>query len=144
MNQFDTMSRELLNLEELLEQMGSTEVPGDSTHRYALRRKLLCSRFFGDHCERQAKINRVFTYTAPLFAGGAMVGMFVLFASFTTFDSGAVEVTATAEIVEMASTPTMANIEINEFVSSPDEPKVQLAEFELADSHLFGTVTTTE
>jgi hypothetical protein len=136
------MSREQLNLEELLEHMGTDEVPGDSVHRYALRRKLLCSRFFGDHCERTAKINRVFTYTAPLFAGGVMVGMFVFFASFTSFDSGAVEVSTSAEVVEFVEMPAMANIQVNEFVSDPAEPKVQLAEFERGDTALMETVAS--
>ncbi|MDG1950437.1 MAG: hypothetical protein P8J32_06525, partial [bacterium] len=105
-------------------------------------RKLLCSRFFGDHCERTAKINRVFTYTAPLFAGGVMVGMFVFFASFTSFDSGAVEVSTSAEVVEFVEMPAMANIQVNEFVSDPAEPKVQLAEFERGDTALMETVAS--
>lgn len=143
------MSREQLNLEELLEYMGTQEVPGDSTHRYGLRRRLLCSRFFDGACPTDRGMTRLFAYTAPMVAGGAIVGVFVLFASLTPMSSGEVQVSATAVEVEVVPIETsvsrgLSNIQVNEFVSDPHEPKVQLAEFEIADSALVQTVVSAQ
>ncbi|MEK7615109.1 MAG: hypothetical protein AAB431_01850 [Patescibacteria group bacterium] len=70
------MQRAPLKIEELLNRAGSTEIPDDVTHRYDLRRSLLCSRYFTVEFERQEKWNRFMTFTIPLFAGGMLVIVF--------------------------------------------------------------------
>lgn len=66
-----------LNLEELLERVGSHEVPGDTKHRYALRRALLRSRYFETN-RATAKAMRIFGMTTSIVAGGAVIAVFVL------------------------------------------------------------------
>ncbi|MBM5789841.1 hypothetical protein FJZ23_02010 [Candidatus Parcubacteria bacterium] len=61
--------------------MASNEFPEDTVHRYELRRELLCSKFFGNRCAREARWNRVMTFTAPLFTGGLLVVVFTLVGS---------------------------------------------------------------
>ncbi len=70
------MNRSPLNIESLLEHLGSSDVPEDTVHRYELRRELLCSRYFGDQCGRERRWNRLLTFTMPLFTGGMLVVVF--------------------------------------------------------------------
>ncbi len=70
--------RKHVNIEDLLEVVGSQEHPGDTKHRYGLRRELLCSRYFAGACEREQQWNRIFSFTAPLIVGGLLVGVFVM------------------------------------------------------------------
>jgi hypothetical protein len=70
------MNRSLLNIESLLEHLDSKDVPEDTIHRYELRRELLCSRYFGDHCARSQRWNRLLTFTMPLITGGVLVVVF--------------------------------------------------------------------
>lgn len=70
------MPRKPLKIESMLERIGSADVPEDTSHRYTLRRELLCSKFFGDHCARQQRWNRLLTFTMPLVTGGLIVVVF--------------------------------------------------------------------
>ncbi len=70
------MNRRSHNIESLLEHLGSANVPEDTVHRYELRRELLCSRYFGDHCARELRWNRLLTFTMPLLTGGMLVIVF--------------------------------------------------------------------
>lgn len=69
--------REPLNLEELFERLGSKEIPGDSRHRYALRRALLKSRCFEVN-QLTAKWLKAFSITSSAVAGGAVAVAFVM------------------------------------------------------------------
>ena len=122
------MKREQLKIEELLEQMGSQEQPGDPTHRYELRRKLLCSRFF-DGCNKQSRWDRMLTYTAPLLAGGMMVGVMVVFAA--SWPQGAVTGTTNTSHTMPSATIELADItiDVEEFMSDSQAPVVRLADF---------------
>lgn len=75
------MTRTPLKIESVLERLSSMEAPEDPVHRYELRRELLCSRFFQDHCARQERWNRLMTFTAPLITGGFLVVVFSLVSS---------------------------------------------------------------
>ncbi len=123
------MKREPLKIEDLLDHMGTQEHPGDPAHRYELRRKLLCSRFF-DGCDRQGRWDRMLTYTAPLLAGGMMVGVMVVFA--TSWPQGAVNSTGTISSHTMPSASIeLADItvDVGDFVSDVHAPVVRLADF---------------
>ena len=74
------MNRPSFNeIESLLEHMGAEECKEEVKHRYALRRKLLCSRFsFSSRFVR----NRLYVWTLPLLTGGFVV--MVLFSAVTT------------------------------------------------------------
>lgn len=69
--------REPLNLEQLLDRLGSNETPGDTNHRYALRRALLKSRSFEVN-QLTAKWLRLFSLTTSAVAGGAVAVAFVM------------------------------------------------------------------
>ncbi len=109
------MKQSQRKIEDLLEGIGSHEVPGDSEHRYELRRRLLCSSYFENDCEAKPKRDRVFTFTIPLFAGSIMV---IIFASFgnslttgptqKTVDFKTVAVQPTFELVEESSKDHLA------------------------------------
>ncbi len=122
------MNREPLKIEELIELMGCVDVPEDPSHRYELRRRLLCSRFFEVERGTHWRWNRLLTYTAPLLAGGMMVGVFSLFAVSTSESLGAPSMGSSSTFVSQASTgphPTL-----NAFLSDASEPRVQLADIE--------------
>ncbi len=72
------MSEKPFNIEELLEQIGSSELPGDVVHRYELRRTLLSSRYFDSTTHRDAMRSRFLAYTVPLFAGTVLVVVFAV------------------------------------------------------------------
>lgn len=120
------MNREPLKIEELLETIGSVEITGDPTHRYELRRRLLCSRFFDVECVRHSRWNRLLTYTAPLLAGGMMVGVFSLFAVSMSESDGTPAISSSGTTVaQMQGEPEPAS---DAFFSDPSEPLVQLAD----------------
>lgn len=75
------MSRAPLNIESILERIGSVEKPEDPVHRYELRRELLCSRFFQAHCVREERRSWFVTFTAPLITGGILVVVFAFVGS---------------------------------------------------------------
>lgn len=129
----------MLNIEELLETMGSVDLPGDPSHRYELRRKLLCSRFFGFVSEHNkiTRWDRVFTYTAPLIAGGMMVGVFVLFATSSVEEEREEHSILQTQIVESHTQEEVipeVSPQTNEFISDPLEPKVKLVDFDMENS----------
>ncbi|HAU65937.1 MAG: hypothetical protein UT30_C0018G0009 [Candidatus Uhrbacteria bacterium GW2011_GWF2_39_13] len=130
------MSRKALNIEELLETMGSVECSEDSTHRYELRRKLLCSRLFEFVFQnnKTTRLVRVFTYTAPLIAGGMMVGVFVLFAVPSVEEEAKEHSFLQTQVVEFQTQVTADISQANEFISDPLEPKVKLVDFEIEES----------
>ena len=68
------MNRKPNSIEEMLEQIGSQEIPGDSSHRYELRRTLLSSKYFESTSEN-SRFEKVFSYTVPLMFGGVMMGV---------------------------------------------------------------------
>lgn len=126
------MSRKLVNIEELLEIVGSQELPGDVEHRYELRRSLLCSRFF-EH--RVSRWERMMSYTAPLVAGGMMVGVFALMAAHISDEPeiGSQTVSSSTSVVQAPSVPVdVTPIRVEDFLSSASEPTVALAGFESA------------
>lgn len=122
------MNREPLKIEKLLQTMGTHEIPSDPAHRYELRRKLLCSRFFEVECARHSRWNRLLTYTAPLVAGGMMVGVFSLFA-VSVSESG-VESTVVSTGVHVIDTREEPQPTLNAFISDPSELVVQLADID--------------
>lgn len=130
------MSRKTLNIEELLETMGSVDLSGDPVHRYELRRKLLCSRFFEfvSQNHKTTRWDRVFTYTAPLIAGGMMVGVFVLFAASSVEEETEEHSISQTQVVESQTQVTSDISQANEFISDPLEPKVKLVDFEIEES----------
>lgn len=67
----------LLQLEKLLQRMGSVEISEDVAHKYALRRALLNSTRFERNRFRIVWM-RLFTYTTTLVAGGAVVAVLVV------------------------------------------------------------------
>jgi|GEM_PF-3528859 len=78
------MIRKPLKIEELLERLGTSvegQSPQEPMHRYELRRRLLCSRYFGENLQRQDRWNRMVSFTAPLFAGGVLVIIFSIVGS---------------------------------------------------------------
>lgn len=116
-------------MQELLEIVGSQEFPGDVEHRYELRRALLSSRFFSP---RVSRWERMMGYTAPLVAGGMMVGVFTLMAANVSIEPEigpqTVSRTSVAQVSEGSTVVTPIRIE--DFLSSASEPTVALADFE--------------
>lgn len=114
------MNRNPLNIESLLEHLGTTGVPEDTVHRYELRRELLCSRYFGDHHARQQRWNRIMTFTAPLITGGVLVLVFsVVGVSLNETDSMIVQSEPTSLVQMTEAEPIKpAKTEPNEFVDS--------------------------
>ncbi|MCR4314142.1 MAG: hypothetical protein NUV84_02770 [Candidatus Uhrbacteria bacterium] len=126
------MSRKPLNIQELLEIVGSQELPGDVEHRYELRRSLLCSRFF-EH--RVSRWERMMGYTAPLVAGGMMVGVFALMAANVSIEPeiGPQTVSSSTLVAQTPSMPVdVTPIRVEDFLSPASEPTVALAGFESA------------
>lgn len=80
------MSQSPLNIDTLLDQMGSVKIPEDSVHRYELRRELLCSRYFGNQSVQRERWNRLMTFTAPLITGGFLVVVFSIVGSSINTD----------------------------------------------------------
>ncbi len=94
-----------LKIEDMLAHIGSVEVPEDPVHRYELRRELLCSRYFEEHCVRQQRWNRLATFTAPLLTGGVLVVVFTLVgSSMVEMPSPTPTVHAPAAVAQIAST----------------------------------------
>ncbi len=123
------MSRTQLNIEELLEVVGSQEHPGDVEHRYELRRSLLCSRFFAP---RVSRWDKMMTYTAPLVAGGMMVGVFALMAANVSMEPevGPQTISSRASVAQApASQAHVEPIRVEDFLSDPSEPTVAFAAF---------------
>lgn len=108
------MQRIPLKIESMLDRIVSVDVPEDTTHRYELRRELLCSKLFGANCARQHRWNRLVTFTVPLVTGGLMVIVFsVVGVSLNQPTDMVTEVgTAPAQIVAKHDT----NRAMNEFV----------------------------
>ncbi|MBI4598956.1 hypothetical protein HY734_02030 [Candidatus Uhrbacteria bacterium] len=128
------MSRKQLNIEELLEVVGSQEHPGDVEHRYELRRSLMCSRFFAP---RVSRWDRMMTYTAPLFAGGMMVGVFALMAAHVSMEPevGPQTISSKSSVVQASVSQTQVEpIHVEDFLSDPFEPTVALADFETEET----------
>ena len=125
------MPRKPLIIEDLLEHMGTLELSGDSTHRYELRRKLLCSRFFHEDFQKTTRWDRVFTYTAPLIAGGMMVGVFALFALSPVEEETVASSTVLLQTqVAEPEAETVASVSPHqEFLSDPSEPKLRFVDF---------------
>jgi hypothetical protein len=115
--------------------MGSADLSGDPTHRYELRRKLLCSRLFEfvSQNNKTTRWDRVFTYTAPLIAGGMMVGVFVLFAASSVEEEAEEHSISQTQVVESQTQVTSDISQASEFISDPLEPKVKLVDFEIEE-----------
>lgn len=109
--------------------MGAGEHSGDVDHRYELRRRLLGSRFFKPQVSRW---ERMMSYTAPLIAGGMMVGVFTLMATHISTEPEVGPQTISSNM-EVAQTPTVVRevnpIRTEDFLSDPSSPVVSLAEF---------------
>ena len=123
------MNREPLKIEELLERIGAFEAPDEPVHRYELRRALLCSRFFEASC-CSSRWNRLFSFTAPLVAGGVMVGVFGIFAILEPVEDSPTQrsVSFDTKVVERnvePIKPLVSLVDFNEFV-----PQEQVIHFE--------------
>ncbi len=59
------------NIEDLFERMGSIQISEDTEHRYALRRKILCSKYF--HKSNAQDHKKLFFLIVPFFASGFIV-----------------------------------------------------------------------
>lgn len=124
------MNRKQPKIEDLLEQMGSQDLPGDSEHRYELRRALLCSRYFGDNCSRQSRWEVFMSYTAPLVAGTVVVGVFAFMATSVSPEMmrGTGQVTVAQEFQNNEPRfDSQANAAM--FLSDASAPLVKLADF---------------
>lgn len=91
------------NLEELLVELGSQEVPGETEHRYTLRRALLNSHLFDEPSRATMFWSQLVRLRAPLLAGGIAVSAFVIV--FTLNSSGGIESGAVFAGNEAASMP---------------------------------------
>jgi hypothetical protein len=133
------MKRKQATIEGLLEEIGSQEVPGDHTHRYDLRRALLCSRYFEESAGRSSRLEALYSYTIPLIAGGVVVGVFTFMAisinptnvpttPVTSVNIVSIESVPAEEDVLLVNTETMASS--SDYVSPETEPLIQLMDFE--------------
>lgn len=135
----------LLQLEELLQRMGSVEISEDVSHKYALRRALLNSTRF-ERNRFQLVWMRLFTYTTTLVAGGAVVAVLVVSVmSFELSDmrrtvpgssAGTTARTVPVQLVDVETRPAQMatdrsglSPEAESFLSRP--AAVQFASFEL-------------
>lgn len=126
------MPRKPHNIEELLQAMGSQEHPQDVAHRYELRRSLLCSRFFEGACPKPSRWDRMLTYTAPLVAGGMMVGVFALMAVQVSGEPEVGPQTVTSNLSVTRAPATVSQvvpIRAEDFLSDLRQPTVSLAGF---------------
>lgn len=129
------MPKKPINIEQLLETMGFQDHIADPEHRYELRRRLLCSRFFEVQTSRWDKL---FTYTAPLFVGGMMVGVFALMAVYAPMEPEVGHQTqpfSKANIIKedsrtLAEATVVTPLVPEDFLSDPKDPLVKLADFE--------------
>lgn len=132
------MSHKPLNIEDLLETMSSRERPGDAEHRYQLRRHLLYSRFFEDAHSRTSRWDRMMSYTAPLVAGGMMVGVFALMAVYAPVEPeiGPQTPSSNTSIVQVPGTSTteVIPLRVEDFLSDPNEPTVALVGFKTGEA----------
>lgn len=132
------MSHKLPNIENLLETMGSHERIGEPEHRYELRRSLLSSRFFAVESARISRWDRMLTYTAPLVAGGMMVGVFTLMAVYAPAEPevGPQTIVSRSMTTQADETSLVEASPLNaeDFLSDPSEPIVKLADFETSSS----------
>jgi hypothetical protein len=95
--------KQSVNLHDLFERLGAEEIPGDSEHRYALRRALLNSRYFAPG-QPAVFWMRVVELATPVVAGGIVVTAVVLVFQWSAFGHGSASVVATAEApIELAS-----------------------------------------
>ncbi len=122
-------------LEGMIEQMGLVDVPECEEHRYALRRKLLNSKYF--HVHRSVTPRRALLFV-PVVAGGFVVvslavGMNLHFVSNRSFAS------APSVIAETSQTNFSKRGLIATFVD--DRPMVPVERF--ANTVSFSTVATT-
>ncbi|MBI5370160.1 hypothetical protein HZA85_03165 [Candidatus Uhrbacteria bacterium] len=110
------MNHNPLKIEDLLEPAGSIESREDLSHRYALRRELLCSRHFEDaRAASRMPVGRWAAFGAPLLAGG----MLVLLVSFTGAPSGEASpiVRQTGDTKVVQATPVIdLPVAVNDFI----------------------------
>lgn len=118
------MKRNQLKIEDMLEMIGSEDVLGDPVHRYDLRRKLLCSRYF--NLKSNEYLNRVFTFTAPLFAGAVLVVVFSVVGTSITSPEAILEdnTISSEQVVKVIDSPYVEGGVKNEFVSFDDLDQV--------------------
>ncbi len=79
------------------------------------------------------------SYTAPLVAGGMMVGVFALMAAniSTEPEVGAQTISSRPSIVQAPAVQThVAPIRVEDFLSDPSEPTVALAEFGINETRV--------
>jgi len=115
-------------IEDLLERMGTQEVPGEPEHRYELRRALLCSERF-DCNSKTSRWDRWMSYTLPLVTGSVVVGALVIFATHIPMDQLRSTSPGVVPLEMAAQGPTQASIAANEYLSDPTDPLIALAGF---------------
>gem|GEM_PF-2990640 len=121
------MPEPLSQLEQLLETLGSQESPGDTQHRYALRRALLRSDVFA--ANRSAmKWFRVFTVTGSALAGGLVVT--VMFISVNAMGS-VHNIEPAPVLVQVVESVPVDEVDGTKLASSGEEqpPNVSLVDF---------------
>lgn len=77
------------------------------------------------------------TYTAPLFAGGMMVGVFALMAAHVSMEPevGPQTISSKSSVVQASVSQTQVEpIHVEDFLSDPFEPTVALADFETEET----------
>lgn len=115
-------------IEDLLEHLGTSELPDDLTHRYELRRSLLCSRYFDEAHQRDAKRSRFLVYTAPLFAGVVLVVVFSVAGTYMVdqHQTLVLEPQPTIDTSHMLPAERLAQIT---YVAAKEPPRVDVAEY---------------
>ena len=99
-------NRQQINLERLLNVLGSKEAPSDLRHRHALRRALMSSHYLS-HPYGSTVWHRLFVLSGPIFVSGIAVGAFLFVAIPTLSPEGVsplVNESVVGPSVELAST----------------------------------------
>ena len=116
-------------IEQLLEELGAEEYPGDPSHRYTLRRTLLNSRYFEVHRARVVW-ERIITISGPAFAGGFVLAMVVLAVHVYNGPHGGVLPQAQAQVVQAEFGPEILPNEEPEYVADATGlPAVDVVDF---------------
>lgn len=95
------MTDQLSEIEQLLEKLGSNETPGDTRHRYALRRALLRSRRFSAN-RVTLRLVQFFAVSGSVLAGGLMAVVVISVVTTRTVRPGSV---ATSSATSVSSVP---------------------------------------
>jgi len=107
---------ELTNIERLLEKFGSEEAPGDSKHRYRLRRALLRSQVFEINRISADRWERMWSLTGAVVAGGAVAVVMVV-----SVKAVVVPVNSSSFVADVGQTIQVADAEVARESEEPNE-----------------------